>query len=150
MTQDFLGTGLRFPFRFDPRTGGVQGSAPKTATDPEHLRQSILQILRTQPGERFLRPEFGSRLHELVFEPDDEVLKGLVRHHVFEAVRRWEKRVVVTDVSFEEPAEGSDPHVLPVKIAYRVLQGPVEGTLVYPFHREPSAAPAPTDLSPRR
>jgi hypothetical protein len=137
VTFDFLGKGLKFPFRFQERSGGAQISAT-TSAEHAHIHESILQILGTRPGERFMRPNFGSRIKDLVFEPNDEVLKGLLRHWIVDAIRRWEKRVVVTDVSFDDSDTNKDQHVLFARIAYRVIQSQVEGNLVYPFYREPA------------
>ena len=135
MTLDFLGKGLKFPFQFYKRSGGTRISTA-TSHDHAHIHESILQILGTRPGERFMNPEFGSRLKDLVFEQNDAVLKGLVRHHVIDAIRRWEKRVRVTEVSFDESPTDTDQNALLVRIAYRVIETQVEGNLVYPFHRE--------------
>ena len=100
------------------------------------IRESILQILGTQLGERFMNPEFGSRLNDLVFEQNDEVLKGLIRHYVVDTIKRWEKRVIITGVFFEGASVNIDRNLLLVRIAYRVIQSQVEGNLVYPFYRE--------------
>ena len=142
MALDFLGRGLKFPFRFQRRSGGAQISLA-TSTEHEHIHESIIQILGTWPGERFMRPEFGSRLKDLVFEPNDEVLKGLIRHYVIDAVKRWEKRIVVTGVAFDDSPSNKDSNLLPVRIAYRVIQSQVEGNLVYPFYREPRQSAPP-------
>ncbi|GAB6095645.1 GPW/gp25 family protein [Desulfatiferula olefinivorans] len=135
MNYDFLGTGLKFPLNFQSISGGAEVST-STSREHEHIRESIIQILGTRPGERFMNPEFGSKLKDLVFEQNDEVLKGLIRHHVIDAIRRWEKRVVITDVSFDDSARNKDLNQLPVIISYRVIQTQVEGNLVYPFFRE--------------
>ena len=135
MSTDFLGKGLRFPFAFQKRSGGAQVSTV-TSMDHAHIHESILQILGTRPGERFMNPEFGSRLKDLVFEPNDSVLKGLIRHYVIDAIERWEKRVYVTDVSFDESPEATDAHTLYVRISYRVIDTQVEGNLVWPFCRD--------------
>lgn len=135
MTLDFLGKGLKFPFQFHRRSGGARISTA-TSLEHAHIHESILQILGTRPGERFMNPEFGSRLKDLVFEQNDTILKGLVRHHVIDAIRRWEKRVAVTHVSFDESPVTADQNVLLVHIAYRVIETQVEGNLVYPFFRE--------------
>ncbi len=127
----FLGRGIRFPFRFSDRTGGTEESS-----EYDRIRESILQILETRPGERFMRPEFGSRVKDLVFEQNDAVLKGLLRFHITDAIKRWEKRVVVTNVSFDESTEATDADRLLVRIAYRFIQSQVEGNLVWPFCRE--------------
>ncbi|HRT64773.1 MAG TPA: GPW/gp25 family protein [Candidatus Hydrogenedentes bacterium] len=135
MTFDFLGKGLKFPFQFHRRSGGARISTA-TSLEHAHIHESILQILGTRPGERFMNPEFGSRLKDLVFEQNDTILKGLVRHHVIDAIRRWEKRVTVTHVSFDESPATADRNALLVHIAYRVIETQVEGNLVYPFFRE--------------
>ena len=122
-----LGRGLGFPFRFSERTGGTEESS-----DLEHIRESILQILGTRPGERFMRPEFGSRVKDLVFEQNDAVLKALVRHYVVDAIQRWEKRVAVTGVEFE----GAENNQLLVRIGYRAVHSEGEGSLVWSFPRE--------------
>lgn len=135
MSVDFLGKGLRFPFAFQKRSGGAQVSTI-TSMDHAHIHESILQILGTRPGERFMNPEFGSHVRDLVFEPNNDVLKGLLRHYVIDDVERWEKRVYVTDVSFDESTEAIDANMLLVRISYRVIDTQVEGNLVWPFCRE--------------
>ncbi|NLN74989.1 MAG: GPW/gp25 family protein [Armatimonadetes bacterium] len=135
MSVDFLGKGLRFPFAFQKRSGGAQVSTI-TSTDHAHIHESILQILGTRPGERFMNPEFGSHMRDLVFEPNGSVLRGLLRHYIIDDVERWEKRVYVTDVSFDESPEAVDGNTLYIRISYRVIDTQVEGNLVWPFCRE--------------
>ena len=130
----FLGRGLSYPFRFERRTGGAAVSE-STPHGHAHIHESIVQILGTRIGERFMRPDFGSRLRELVFEANDQVLRALVRHHVIDAIKKWEKRVVITGVAFDESPALVDRHTLLVRIDYRVIQTQVPGNLVYPFHR---------------
>jgi len=127
----FLGQGIRFPFRFSERTGGTEESS-----DLDRIRESIIQILETRPGERFMRPEFGSHVKDLVFEQNDAVLKGLLRFHITDAIKRWEKRVTVTNVSFDESPETTDRNLLLVRISYRVIQSQVDGNLIWLFLRE--------------
>ena len=127
----FLGRGLRFPFRFSERSGGTEESS-----ELDRIRESIVQILETRPGERFMRPEFGSRVKDLAFEQNDAVLRGLLRFHITDAIKRWEKRVVVTDVSFDDAPVTLDANRLLVRITYRVIQSQVEGNLVWPFYLE--------------
>lgn len=144
MSTDFLGKGLRFPFAFARRSGGAQVSTV-TSMDHAHIHESILQILGTRPGERFMNPEFGSRLKDLVFEPNDQVLKGLIRHYVIDAIERWEKRVYVTDVTFDDSPETVDANAIPVRISYRVIDTQVSGNLVWPFCREELAESSDTE-----
>ena len=133
MSFDFLGKGLKYPFSFQSVYGGTEVSAAMSR-EYEHIHESIQQILSTQPGERFMKPEFGSRLNNLVFEQNDEVLKGLIRHYVIDAIKRWEKRVVIIGVTFDNALLNSN--LLNVIISYKLIKYQVEGNLVYPFHRE--------------
>jgi len=135
MSADFLGKGLRFPFAFQKRSGGAQVSTV-TSMDHAHIHESILQILGTRPGERFMNAEFGSHVKDLVFEPNDRVLRGLLRHYIIDAIERWEKRVYVTDVSFDESPETTDANTILVCISYRVIDTQVAGNLVWPFCRD--------------
>ena len=135
MNTDFLGKGLRFPFAFAKRSGGAQVSTV-TSMDHAHIHESILQILGTRPGERFMSPEFGSHVKDLVFEPNDRVLRGLLRHYIIDAIERWEKRVYVNDVSFDESPEMTDENTILVCISYRVIDTQVAGNLVWPFCRD--------------
>ena len=118
MALDVLGKGLGFPFRFERRSGGAEVSSA-TSTEHEHIQESIIQILGTSPGERFMRPEFGSRLKSLVFEANDEVLKGLIRHTVIEAIKQWEKtrhryrRDLRSLVPGDRPPRAARAHLLP-------------------------------------
>ena len=147
MSYYFLGKGLRYPFRFQSVSGGTQISTA-TSREHEHIRESILQILGTRIGEQFMNPEFGSRLKDLVFEQNDEVLKGLLRHYVIDAIKRWEKRVIITEVRFDDRPLNIDGNLLLVHIAYRVIQSQVDGNLVYPFYREDPNNPAPSYPQP--
>lgn len=132
-SQGFLGKGLRFPFTFQKRSGGTQISTA-TSRDHAHIHESIRQILGTRLGERFLRPDFGTRLHELVFEQNNAVLYGLIRHEVVDALDQWEPRVTITDVLVGQSE--TDEHLVLVDIRYRLISAQVDGNLVYPFYRE--------------
>jgi phage baseplate assembly protein W len=62
------------------------------------VKCSIHQILGTKIGERVMLPEFGSRLHELQFEPIDDVTIALARVYTIEAIEKWEPRAELNDV----------------------------------------------------
>ena len=128
--NDILGQGCKFPFQFGKLTGATVTSTA-TSRDQQHIHESIRQILGTPRGARFLLPEFGSRLHELLFEGNDAILRGLVRHEVTDVLMRWEPRLIVEDVQVV-----SDEHAVVVTIQYRLIASQVSGNYVYPFYRE--------------
>lgn len=93
VTINFLG--IAFPFQV-----GSQ-SFPKAATNEDLIKQSIVQIITTQPGERYMRPEFGCGALNFVFEPNGAGLTSYIQDTVSRAIARWEPRVVVNQVKVE-------------------------------------------------
>ena len=80
--------------------------------------QSIAMILSTTPGERVLRPQYGSRLHELVYLPNDAATSGLAMQYVREAIGRWEPRVLLDEV--DASPDPNDTSRLVIVARYRV------------------------------
>ena len=77
---DFIGRGIAFPFRVD------QSGSIATSSGPADIDSSIRMILTTAPGERLMRPEFGCRIWELLFEPINANTLGLMGEAVREAI----------------------------------------------------------------
>jgi phage baseplate assembly protein W len=125
--KDFLGRGWAMPVALDPRTGLVA-----TVAYEEDIRQSILIILETSPGERVMRPNFGCGIHDLVFAAMDSTTLQRVRSTVEEALRRCEARIEVLQVNVDEAAT-SEGKVL-VEVEYRVRKTNQLGNLVFPFY----------------
>jgi len=89
-----------------------------TVADDEAVRQSLLMLISTRPGERVMRPEYGCDLHRLVFSPNDDTTAGLAIHFVRQAVERWEPRVEILRVDANrDPFESTR---LAIVLDYRV------------------------------
>ncbi len=116
--KEFLGRGWAFPFRFDPASGKVA-----TSEYEENIRQNITIILGTRPGERQMLPEFGCRIHELLFSANTRAVSHLATRHVEEALRRWERRIEVTEVDASLDEAGA----IRVEVVYQIIStGAVE------------------------
>ena len=102
---------LRVPYGID-----AAGRTATTATTSEHIRQLIEQVLFTIPGERVMRPDFGTPLRELVFEGASGALADAVRALVHGGLQRWlADRIVVEAVD----AQAIDAR-LEVTVTYRL------------------------------
>lgn len=89
------------------------------------VRQSLLLLLSTRPGERVMRPRYGCDLGSLVFWPNDDTTAGLAIHLVRRAVERFEPRAEVVDVD-ARPAP-DQPDLLEIVLVYRPrLGGPAD------------------------
>jgi hypothetical protein len=62
------------------------------------VRQSIILLLTTIPGERVMRPDYGCPLHRLVFAPNDATTAGLAIHYVRQALVRFEPRIDIVSL----------------------------------------------------
>jgi uncharacterized protein len=103
-----------------PRAGLVLGPTGGIAMveDGAAVRQAILMLLSTYPGERVMRPGYGCHLNRLVFAPNDDTTAGLAAHYVRTAVETWEPRVEVLRV--DAGASADDAGFLEVVLEYRV------------------------------
>lgn len=82
------------------------------------VRQSILLLMSTRPGERVMRPDYGCDLQQLAFSPNDNTTAGLAVHYVRQALARWEPRVDVLGID-ASPSE-EEPGRLDLVLEYRV------------------------------
>jgi hypothetical protein len=82
------------------------------------VRQAILILLTTTPGERVMRPEYGCELHKLMFSPNDQTTAGLAIHFVQRALARWERRIQV--LRLDAAANTEDPARLDLLLEYRL------------------------------
>jgi phage baseplate assembly protein W len=84
----------------------------------ESVRQAVLLLLTTRPGERIMRPDYGCELNKLAFWPNDDTTGGLGIHFVQQALQRWEPRVEVVRLDAQRDPER--PERLDVMLEYRV------------------------------
>lgn len=89
-------------------------------------------ILLTAPGERVMRPEFGCRAWDYLYEPMNANTLGLIETAVEEALQRWEPRVTIDDVlASEDPAREA---IVSVNVAYTVKETNDRRNLVVPYY----------------
>lgn len=97
----------------------VDGRGRTATTGPDdHLRDLIEQVLFTAPGERVMRPDFGSALLGLVFEPGGPELVATTQHLVQGALQQWLGNLIAVESVTVSQVEG----VLTVEVAYVVLR----------------------------
>ena len=133
MAESLIGVGLAFPMRLDP-SGSIA-----LVTRETKIEQSIRLILATAHGERPMRPDFGSGVHNYVFSSDDAVTAGRLAFEVRAALERWEPRIELVDVSVApDDAHGDGCLVIDVEYVVRGTNDP--RNLVFPFYVIPSEA----------
>ncbi|MEO8703452.1 MAG: GPW/gp25 family protein [Kofleriaceae bacterium] len=124
--RDFLGKGLRFPVSVN-LNGGVSSSMLE-----ENVRQSIFIILGTAPGERLNRPDFGCRIHDLMFAPNSEITAAVAEEYCEEAIYKYEPRI--DKVVARAGPNPDQPNRLDIRIEYVIAGKNEKRNLVYPFY----------------
>ncbi len=125
MDKQFLGQGWSFPI------GLHSGGDVALAAHEEDVRQAILLILGTNPGERVMRPDFGAGLGALVFAPINTTTMALAKHRVEEALITWEPRI--DQLTVQVTADPDNGRLL-IEASYRVRLTNTFYNLVYPFY----------------
>lgn len=79
------------PDRVDVAYPYAVGSASvaQTAAPDRHLRDLILSVLFTNPGERVNLPEFGAGIGRLVFAPSGSALAATAQFLITTNLQRW-------------------------------------------------------------
>jgi phage baseplate assembly protein W len=86
--------------------------------EADSVRQAILLLLATRPGERVMRPDYGCDLFKLVFAPGDNTTAGLAMHYVREALARWEPRIDIAEL--DASVDPERPGRLDIVLQYRL------------------------------
>ncbi|MEJ2404021.1 MAG: GPW/gp25 family protein [Candidatus Thiodiazotropha sp.] len=109
---------VHFPYQIDGR------GRTREDNDPSWIRGLIEQVLFTAPGERVMRPEFGSGLRELVFAPNSPELAATTQFLVQSALQQWLADLITVDAVQVEAVESR----LSVAVTYRIRRNNIQQT----------------------
>jgi len=126
-SNELLGTGWEFPPKFSKHTEGVA-----MLSGEEDVYNSIYVILHTKLGERVMRDEFGSTIHELLFEPLTANMKTYMASSLKESLINNEPRITIQNITLvqEDPTLGR----VDINITYTMIATNVTSNLVVPFY----------------
>jgi uncharacterized protein len=126
MEADFRGSGLGFPIV------GDESGALEWVDGDDNVVQSVRLLLSTVTSERIMRPGFGTRVAEFLFEGDSQQNLSELERSVGDAVTQYEPRVTVERISSQR-IEGRDG-VVEVTVGVRILRTNTQRNLVFPFY----------------
>ena len=94
-------------------------------TDAEAIKRSVRNLINTNHYERFFRPELGSGLRGLLFEPINEITTQFIKQKIIELLNFYEPRIRLTSVLVNSKL---DENAYSVKISFNIIgtQTPVE------------------------
>lgn len=121
--QNFIGQGFTIPLK-------LTNGRPPLESGFDLIRSSIINIVSWAYGKRFFLNEYGSRLYELLEEPNDIILEDIVRVFVVDAINKWEKRIDLTHCSIVRTSDIK----MEVTVTYQIINTKREDTFVFPFY----------------
>ena len=119
------GRHLSFPFRI-----GNDGRTAQVSSLEDHVKEELIQLILTNPGERLFLPEFGGGVRRLVFENSDETTAGMAKAVIAQAISRW----LGHRITLEELEVAVENETIEVEIKYRISG--TEDTRVMRFERK--------------
>lgn len=103
----------------EDEASGFVGSHITLIEGDEVVKQALLMLLSTRPGERIMRPDYGCPLHLLLFSPNDETTAGLAIHYVRQAIARYEPRIEI--ITLDATYNPQQPSELRIQLDYCVI-----------------------------
>lgn len=89
--------GLNYPIPTNPKNGYFS----KT-TNLDLIKSNLRSLIRTERGERFMRPDYGCNLRKFLMEPLDEVTFSLIKEEIVTSIRRYLSTVSIGKIQVFE------------------------------------------------
>jgi phage baseplate assembly protein W len=126
-SKSFLGRGFKFPFSVNSQSGKIE-----MVEYEEDIKEAIEIILKTNVGERVMRPEFGSNVSNYVFSVNRLENISTIKSEILNALEQFEPRI--EDINVEIDDSDGDMSTVIVNIQYVVRSTNNQFNIVYPFY----------------
>ena len=114
--DNFIYKDISLYFTRNPVTSDVT-----TVTDIQDIKRAVRHIVLLNPGEKPFHPEIGTGVRAALFQNFTAPIKALLASRIEEQIRKYEPRVEVTNVSFNDNVDNNE---LSCKIAFNVRNAP--------------------------
>ena len=95
--KDNKTTGLIYPPQVSPGNGYFSKSSGLGL-----IKSSLTSLIKTDRGERFMRPDYGCNLRKFLMEPLDETTFSLIKEEIETSVRRYLSSVSIGKIQVFE------------------------------------------------
>jgi phage baseplate assembly protein W len=123
------GIGITLPLQIG-NTGYFQQSFD-TLTQ---VKSNFINLILTRRGERVHQPEFGCRIHEILFEPLTPENIEAARLSVVSAVEQWMPFLQLIQFKLDATPEQIDNNRIKLYVGYRLTNNPnIQDTIILTF-----------------
>ena len=102
-----------------PIQKGDEGYFRQSFRTFDQVRSNLKNLLLTKRGERIFQPDFGSGLHDLLFNPATEKFEEDLDKTVNDAVAKWLPYVILEDINIDISKEMTDNNQAKVSLKFR-------------------------------
>lgn len=74
--------------------------------DEDAIKNSLVTLFNTTPGQNLLNPDYGLNLLQFLFEPASDVIGQLIGDKIFKNIKIYEPRVAVKNLNVEVDIDG--------------------------------------------
>ena len=114
--DNFIYKDISLYFTRNPVTSDVS-----TVTDIQDIKRAVRHLVLLNPGEKPFHPEIGTGVRAALFQNFTAPIKALLASRIQEQIRKYEPRVEVTNVSFNDNIDNNE---LSCKIEFNVRNAP--------------------------
>ena len=114
--DNFIYKDISLYFTRNPVTSDVT-----TVTDIQDIKRAVRHLVLLNPGEKPFHPEIGTGVRAALFQNFTAPIKALLSSRIQEQLRKYEPRVEVTNVSFNDNIDNNE---LRCKIEFNVINAP--------------------------
>ena len=97
----------------------------------DQIRSNLKNLLLTKKGERIFQPEFGSGLHDLLFNPATEKFEEDLENTINDAIAQWLPYIVVEDINIDISKEQTDNNQAKVSLKFKQAGDQTLDTLTF-------------------
>lgn len=103
-----------------PVQRGDMGFFRQAFTSFDQARSNLINLLLTKRGERIMQPEFGTRLHSLLFEQNTEDLEERLQLIIEESVNFWLPYINIEEIEITMTDEMKDNNRADINLSFTV------------------------------
>lgn len=96
--------GINFPIMDSNKGDFVR----MTETPEQEIRSNLIHLLLTRRGSRYYMPDFGTRLYEFIFSPNDSVTYSLIEEEITEGVKKYIPNLQINKITITDASELED------------------------------------------
>jgi phage baseplate assembly protein W len=72
------------------------------SVDEGAIKNALVNLFNTIPGQKVLQPEFGLNLKTFLFDPITDFTAKFIGETIFKGIARWEKRVKIVNIDVRQ------------------------------------------------